>query len=81
MASKTSKTKPRATSRARAKTTPRRTSSPRARAKATSAAPIGPRANGAFAAMTRDYAAHYPADRERRDLYPYTLSGEPIAPL
>ena len=63
------------------RSTPRRTSSPRARAKATSAAPIGPRANGAFAAMTRDYAAHYPADRERRDLYPYTLSGEPIAPL
>ena len=82
MASKTTKKKPRATSRARAtKTTPRRTASPRSRGKAKSTATIGPRANGAFAAMSAAYAANYPAGRERKDLYPFTLSGEPIAPL
>src|SRR5262245_36267443 len=37
--------------------------------------------NGAFAAMRRDYDAGYPAARERKDLYPHTISGEPIRPL
>src|SRR5262249_35180246 len=41
----------------------------------------GPSANGAFAAMRSDYDAGYPAGRERNDLYPYTISGEPIRPL
>ncbi|MCE9628225.1 MAG: methylmalonyl-CoA mutase, partial [Candidatus Eisenbacteria bacterium] len=31
--------------------------------------------------MLSQYAKSYPKDRERKDLYPYTLSGEPIAPL
>ncbi len=41
----------------------------------------GPRTNGAYAAMRERFGANYPADRERKDLYPYTLSGQPIAPL
>jgi methylmalonyl-CoA mutase N-terminal domain/subunit len=41
----------------------------------------GPKVNGAYAAMLSQYAKGYPKDRERKDLYPYTLSGEPIAPL
>jgi methylmalonyl-CoA mutase N-terminal domain/subunit len=41
----------------------------------------GPRANGAFAAMRREFDARYPRARERKDLHPYTISGEPIAPL
>jgi len=44
-------------------------------------AAAGPRANGAFAAMQREFNDNYPKGRERKDLYPYTLSGEPIAPL
>jgi methylmalonyl-CoA mutase N-terminal domain/subunit len=41
----------------------------------------GPAANGAFAAMRQDFDASYPASRERKDLYPYTISGEPVRPL
>ena len=41
----------------------------------------GPRANGAFAAQMREYNANYPKSRERKDLYPFTLSGEPVKPL
>ncbi len=53
---------------------------PRARATRASTAP-GPRTNGAFAQQRAAYDASYPKSRERKDLYPYTLSGEPIAPL
>ncbi len=41
----------------------------------------GPKSNGAFAAQMREYRANYPKGRERKDLYPYTLSGEPVRPL
>jgi methylmalonyl-CoA mutase N-terminal domain/subunit len=40
-----------------------------------------PRANGAFADQMRAYAGSYPKARERKDLYPFTISGEPIQPL
>ena len=59
---------------------PARAGTPRAR-KTSATAPAGPRTNGAFAAMTREFQDRYPASRERKDLYPYTLSGEPIRPL
>ncbi|MEY4071812.1 MAG: hypothetical protein RL721_2426, partial [Candidatus Eisenbacteria bacterium] len=80
MASKTSKTSPKK-SRTPARTRAARPTRTTARRRTASASSAGPRANGAFAAQMRDFAASYPADRERRDLYPYTLSGEPIAPL
>ena len=41
----------------------------------------GPRANGAYAALRAAYDANYPQGRERADLYPYTISGNPIRPL
>jgi methylmalonyl-CoA mutase N-terminal domain/subunit len=41
----------------------------------------GPRANGAFAAQREQYDASYPKARERKGLYPYTISGVPIRPL
>jgi methylmalonyl-CoA mutase N-terminal domain/subunit len=31
--------------------------------------------------MRREFDARYPRARERKDLHPYTISGEPIAPL
>ncbi len=38
--------------------------------------------NGTDAAgVTRTYEAAYPKDRERKDLYPFTISGLPIKPL
>jgi methylmalonyl-CoA mutase N-terminal domain/subunit len=61
--------------------TPRPTHAQPARGRAKASPGTGPRANGAFAAMMRDYVQSYPASRERSDLYPYTLSGEPIRPL
>ncbi len=45
------------------------------------AASAGPRSNGAYAAMRREFDATYPKSRERKELYPYTLSGEPVRPL
>ncbi len=51
-------------------------------ARATHAKPTaGPRSNGAFATQMREYNASYPKSRERKDLYPFTLSGEPVKPL
>ena len=51
-------------------------------ARATHAKPAaGPRSNGAFATQMREYNASYPKSRERKDLYPFTLSGEPVKPL
>jgi len=69
----------------RSKTAPRRASgtrpkSPRTRS-ARGTAKAGSRTNGAYGAMRETYAARYPKDRERKDLYPYTISGEPIAAL
>src|SRR2546430_16859104 len=46
-----------------------------------------PAANGAsgagaeFARLEREYQERYPQSRERKDLYPYTISGEPVRPL
>src|SRR5262245_11031276 len=54
--------------------------SPRTR-KSQPASRPGPRTNGAFAAQRAAFDANYPKDRERRDLYPFTISGEPIKPL
>jgi methylmalonyl-CoA mutase N-terminal domain/subunit len=42
---------------------------------------VAPSANGAFAAMSREYHERYPKSRERKDLYPFTISGEPVRPL
>ena len=36
---------------------------------------------GAAAEQARRFQREYPADRERPDLYPYTISGNPIRPL
>jgi methylmalonyl-CoA mutase, N-terminal domain len=59
-----------------------RPQSPRARTTAAGApATPGPRTNGAFAAMQREYRERYPKSRERKGLHPFTISGEPIAPL
>ena len=41
----------------------------------------GPARSGAFAAQVRDFNERYPKSRERQDLYPFTISGEPIQPL
>jgi methylmalonyl-CoA mutase N-terminal domain/subunit len=41
----------------------------------------GAAGSGAFSAQSREYAANYPKARERKDLYPFTISGEPIKPL
>ena len=70
---KTSKPKARKAGRGAHKATHSRAPSPSPAA--------GPRNNGAYAAMRREYEASYPKSRERKDLYPYTLSGEPVAPL
>ncbi len=79
MATKTPKKAARANTRARAqRSTHPKTA--RSSAKAPAAA-AGPRANGAFAAMTREFNEHYPKSRERKDLYPFTLSGESVKPL
>ena len=40
-----------------------------------------PRRSGAAAAQRAAWETSYPADRERADLYPYTISGNPIQPL
>jgi methylmalonyl-CoA mutase N-terminal domain/subunit len=37
--------------------------------------------SGAFAAQTLEFNERYPNSRERKDLYPFTISGEPIKPL
>ena len=50
-------------------------------ARSAKSAAAGPRPNGAFAAQMREYHERYPKSRERKDLYPYTLSGEPVRPL
>ncbi len=50
-------------------------------ARSAKSAAAGPRPNGAFAAQMREYHERYPTSRERKDLYPYTLSGEPVRPL
>src|SRR5262245_22039559 len=55
-------------------THPRETSSPNGSAGR-------PAAAGACTQMTREYRAGYPASRERNDLYPFTISGEPIQAL
>jgi methylmalonyl-CoA mutase N-terminal domain/subunit len=41
----------------------------------------GAAGSGAFANMTREFDERYPKARERKDLYPFTISGEPIKPL
>ena len=41
----------------------------------------GTAATGAFASMSREFRERYPKDRERKDLYPFTISGEPVKPL
>ena len=78
MATKTPKQAARKTSRTRA---PRAAHAKPARARKPAAPATGPRSNGAFASMTREFKEGYPKSRERKDLYPYTLSGEPIRPL
>jgi methylmalonyl-CoA mutase N-terminal domain/subunit len=77
MATKTPKQTARKSARTRA---PRAAHAKPARARKPATA-AGPRANGAFANMTREFDASYPKSRERKDLYPYTLSGEPVRPL
>jgi len=41
----------------------------------------GAAGSGAFANMTREFDERYPKARERKDLYPFTISGVPIKPL
>jgi methylmalonyl-CoA mutase N-terminal domain/subunit len=79
MATKTPKKAARATARARAQRSTH--SKPARRAADVRPTAAGPRANGAFAAMTREFNENYPKSRERKDLYPFTLSGESVKPL
>ena len=79
MATKTRKTPARKSPRVRGAKSAH-ANSPRTRASTPATGP-GPRTNGAFAAMRREFDERYPKTRERKDLYPFTLSGEPIAPL
>jgi methylmalonyl-CoA mutase N-terminal domain/subunit len=82
MATRTSRTSPKPAARPRAqRSTPRASRAPRPRAAAAPRSAPGPHSNGAFAAQVAQYVAGYPKDRERRDLYPYTISGIPIRPL
>jgi len=74
MATRTPRPKARATARTRGGRTAPRPS--RATPRKSPA-----RADGAYAAQRAEYQAGYPADRERKDLYPYTISGLPIEPL
>ncbi len=37
--------------------------------------------DAAHAAQVAEFQANYPADRQRKDLYPFTISGLPIKPL
>jgi len=55
----------------------------RGRAHAAKTRPAGGSAktNGAYAAQVQEYLATYPAAKERRDLYPFTISGNPIRSL
>jgi methylmalonyl-CoA mutase N-terminal domain/subunit len=76
MAARTPASKSRAKSRSRAASRPARAARRAAPARA-----AGPRANGAAAAQVTAFEAGYPKDRERPDLYPYTISGHPIRPL
>jgi methylmalonyl-CoA mutase N-terminal domain/subunit len=81
MAARTPKiAKSRSTVRARAQH-PSRPKPAHARPAASRNGVGGPRANGAFADMTREFNERYPSSRERKDLYPFTISGEPIRPL
>src|SRR5262245_43047785 len=81
MAARTPKlAKSRTTSRGRTQH-PSRPKPTHARPAASRNGAAGPRTNGAFAAQRAAFDANYPKDRERRDLYPFTISGEPIKPL
>ena len=44
-------------------------------------AAAGVKANGAYAAQVRAYEADYPASKERPELHPFTISGNPIRSL
>ena len=69
MAARNPSSKARTKSRSRiASGKPRPARTPRAAA---------PRANGAATAQRAGYETGYPKDRERADLYPYTISGKP----
>jgi methylmalonyl-CoA mutase N-terminal domain/subunit len=85
MAARTPKVaKSRTPSRGRAQHAPVRQRPAHPRATSSRNGSSGPRAaagNGAFAAQTREFAERYPNTRERKDLYPFTISGEPIKPL
>ena len=69
--------KSRSASRGRAQH-PSRPQPAHARATASSNGAAG---SGAFAAQTREFNERYPKARERKDLYPFTISGERIKPL
>jgi methylmalonyl-CoA mutase N-terminal domain/subunit len=78
MARRTSKSDSAAPKRARA---PHRPARGARGATPRSAAPPVPRSNGAHAAQIAAFRASYPLGRERKDLYPFTISGHPIQPL
>src|SRR5262245_54829833 len=81
MAARTPKlAKSRTTSRGRTQH-PSRPKPTHARPAASRNGAAGARANGTYASMRRAYDAGYPGGRERTDLYPFTISGEPIKPL
>jgi methylmalonyl-CoA mutase N-terminal domain/subunit len=51
------------------------------RARRIPAPPGAPARERAAAEQARRFQGEYPKDRERRELYPYTISGNPIRPL
>jgi methylmalonyl-CoA mutase, N-terminal domain len=84
MAERKPASKSRAASRTRpARKQPRAGGAPVAARKGAAKRPRAgsPRGDGAATAQRAAWDASYPADRERADLYPYTISGNPIRPL
>jgi len=68
--------------KARAKSRSRSVAKPRSARAARATAPAPARGgSGAAAAQMSAYETGYPQGRERKDLYPYTISGNPIRPL
>ncbi|MBI5170670.1 MAG: methylmalonyl-CoA mutase [Candidatus Eisenbacteria bacterium] len=60
----------------------KRTGATSPRARATRGGTVARKSgDAAHAAQVAEFQANYPADRQRKDLYPFTISGLPIKPL
>ena len=79
MATRPSKAKTRGKAAAPARRT--RAHAPAKRTSKPAASPKRAKPSGSYEVMQERFAANYPRDRERRELYPFTISGNRIAPL